>query len=207
MTDFRIKVYGLLGGVLPWSWSRLMTGSVSEAALAATLDSATNTLWTTATNGIQSLTTANVTLVGTQVSTLNATLHEVTKTVTARALAGTASGSELPWECAVVVGFTGPQITKTDRGRVRFPTFAASTLSAGLLSAGTVASLKTVLDVYWPALRSGGSTYFSANRLVTVGGQAPFTKSSLTNYHISNKLGSMQRRDDKRVPNFTQSAL
>ena len=36
-----ITPYGLLGGVLPWSWSRLMTGSVSEATLAATLDSAT----------------------------------------------------------------------------------------------------------------------------------------------------------------------
>jgi hypothetical protein len=207
VTDYRIKVYGLLGGTLPWSWSRLMTGAVSEAALAATLDTATNTLWTTATNGIQSLTTSNVTLTGTQVSTLNATLHETSKTVTARSLAGTASGSELPWECSVIVGFTGSQITKVDRGRVRFPAFAASTLSAGLLSAGTVASLKAVLDVYWPALRSGGMTYFSANRLVTVGGQAPFTKSALTNYHISNKLGSLQRRDEKRVPTFTQSAL
>jgi hypothetical protein len=184
-----------------------MTGAVSEATLAATLDTATNTLWTTATNGIQALTTSNVTLEGTQVSTLNATLHELTKTVTTRHIAGTASGSELPWHDTLVIGMTGVQIIKADRGRVRFPPLAVSTMSAGLFSTGAVASLKAVLDVYWPAVRAGGMTYFSANRTVLVGGQLAFTKSTLTSYHISNEPGILRNRSDKRVPTFTTSAL
>lgn len=208
MTDFRIKVFGLLAGVLPWSFSRLMTGPVSEAMLAGTLDTSLNTLWTTGVNGIQNLTGPDVTLEGSQASTLNATLHELSKTVTARHIAGTGGTFTLPYHDTVVIGFTGPGIQKADRGRIRLPPLISSTMGAGgLYSAATTASLKAVLDVFFPALRAGGMTYFSSNTSQLVDGTLPFNRQSLTKYHISNEAGVLRHRTSKQVPTFTQSSL
>jgi hypothetical protein len=207
LQDYRLIVNGLYGGTLPWSFSMRMTSTSSESSIAATLDSAVNVLWTTGTDGIAHLTNADTTLEGSTVATLSATQHELSKTFTARHVAGSNANPSLPWDNAVVVGFTGPNITKADRGRIRLPAPSVDAVGAHVYTPTFTAHLKVVLDVFFPAVRAGAGSYYSANALQLVGGEVAYTHHSLQNYHVSNKPGILKRRVNKVVPTFTTGTL
>lgn len=209
MGDYKAQVYGLLGGTLPWSFSMHLTGANNyEATLAAQLDTAVGALWSTGTHGMAALTNADVTLEGSFAATLNSSFHEVSKTNTARHVAGANANPSLPWDNAVVVGFTGPQIRRTDRGRIRLPAVAVDNVAAHKYTPTfTTTHLKAVLDVFFPAVRAGGLAYFSYNALPLVDGTLAFQKNSLTAYHISDKPGVLRKRVTKVVPTYVLGTL
>lgn len=207
LQDFRLNVFGLYGGSLPWSFSLRMTSTDSESTIAANLDSAVNAFWSDGTNGYHLLTNADVTLEGTSCATLNSTQHEVSKTTTPRHVAGTNANPSLPWDNAVVIGFTGPNITKADRGRIRLPAPAVDAVSAHVYTSTFVNHVKAVADVMFPAIRAGSGSYYSANALALVDGTPQYTHHSLSGYHISNKPGTVRRRTSKLAPTFTTGTL
>jgi hypothetical protein len=209
MTDYKAQVYGLLGGTLPWSFAMHLTGPANyEATLAAQLDSAVGALWSTGTHGMAALTAADVSLEGSAAATLASDMTEVSKTNTARHVVGINANPSLPWDNAVVVGFTGPQVTRTDRGRIRLPAVSVDNVAAHVYtSTFTTTHLKVVLDAFFPAVRAGGLAYFSYNALKLVNGTMPFQHNSLTKYHISNKPGVVRKRTTKVVPTFVLGTL
>jgi hypothetical protein len=207
LQDYECKVFGLYGGSVPWSFSFTLTSTDAESTIETRLDAALNVLWTTATDGIAHLTNADVTLEGSSTATLNVTQHETSKTSLARHIAGSNANPSLPWDNAVVIGFTGPSIIKADRGRIRLPAPAVDSVGSHVYTPAFTGHLKNVLDVFFPAVRSGSSTYYSANDLPLVDGTPAFTHHALDHYHISDKPGVVRRRTAKIVPTFTVSLL
>ena len=78
MTDFRLTAFGILNaGNLPWSFSMLATGAISEATAASTFNSAMTSLFTTATSGLETMLPTDVSLTKTQAATVDTNLHQV----------------------------------------------------------------------------------------------------------------------------------
>lgn len=208
LQDFKCRVFGLYGGSLPWSFSFTMQSTDSEGTIAARLDTATAALWNTSTSGIQNLTNADVTLEGTEVATLLANQHEASKTVTNRHIAGTNANPSLPWDNTVTVGFfSSTGVEKRQRGHISLPALAVDQISAHVYTSTCTGHLQTVLDVFFPAVRGGSSTYYTTNHGTLVDGTAPFEIHTLDKYKISNKPGVKRKRTNKVVPTYTVSSL
>jgi hypothetical protein len=208
LLDYRLSVFGLLGGSLPWSFSMRMTSSASQAAIATALDTAIGVFWDSAANAYKTLCNADVTLEGSSVVQLNGTQHEFgPKVTTARHVAGTNANPSLPFDNAVVIGFTGQSVAKTDRGRIRLPAPAVDSVGSHIYTVGFIGHVNTNFANFGPAVRAGAGTFYSANAAKLVDGTAPYTHNTLDTYHVSNKPGIMKRRVSKIVPAFVGGAL
>lgn len=202
MTDFRATVAGTLAtAALPWSFGFYMTGAVSEAAAAATLNSAVTALWTTVTTGLENFIAADVSLTETIVSTLDPTLHQTTKTVTANVVAGTSADPSLPKQLSIVVTTRSATFTKSGHGRFFLPPFATTEVqTGGVLLAATHTALQTRFDAFFNDLNTGGLTLFIQNRNTLKNGTAPGRRLALVNYDIGDKFDVQTRRVDKVIP-------
>jgi hypothetical protein len=180
----------------------LLSGGVTEAAMSATFNAAALVLFNTAADGIQNLICSDVTTTVTEVATLSATMHEVSKTTAALALTGTAAGNSLPWDSAFIERYTFPGVRKTQRGLTHLPPLAQSTLVSHVMTAATAESLQDVFDVFFPAIHAGGVVSFTYNAKALKDGTVPFTKQFPTGYEISDKPGSVEARADKVLPTY-----
>lgn len=181
-----------------------LTGGVTEAALAATFNAAASALFTTATDGIQHLVTSDVTTTDTVVRTLGATMKTVSKTVTALALTGDGSGQSLPWKDSCVVEmYNSVILTKKAKGSFYLPAFAQSQLAADVYISANQESLQDVFDVFFPAIHTSGVQSFSFNARTLKDGTAPFTKTLLDKYRVSDKPTSQKGRTRKIIPTYT----
>jgi hypothetical protein len=204
VTDFYARIHGLLGGVRPWSMGFHLTGGVTEAALSATFNAAANALFTTAVNGIENLVTADVTTTLTTVATLNATMKQLSFTQATMATTGTAAGNSLPWSSAELVRLGSSTLDiKAARGHIYIPPMAQSELVSHVISAGALASLKAVFDVFFPAIHTSGVQSFVFNRKALKDGTPPFTKRIMDFYELSNKPSTQRGRVRKVIPTFT----
>jgi len=204
MPNYSLKVNGLLGGSLPWSFGLFASGAGSESATSATFNTAVGTLFTTATNGIQNFITSDVTVTGTVTSTLNATMHQVTSTPGSLSITGTATGASLPWSVAEVITTLTGFSQKSGHGRIFLPPFAESTVAAHIITSGTVTSLKTVFDTFFSTLVTDSILPFIFNRKALKDGTPPFTQKPLNSpyFKIGNKPHSQRRRVSKLVPTY-----
>jgi hypothetical protein len=202
MSDFRGTVSGTLeASALPWSFGFYMSGAVSEATAASTLNSAVTALWTTATNGLENFIASDVSLTQTAVSTLNSTLHQTTITRTANVVPGTAATDSLPKQSTIVVTTRSAQATKAGHGRFFLPPFAVGTVGVGgVLSSATQTSLQTVFNAFFASLSTGGLTLFIQNRRALKNGTPAGTRNTLITYDIANKFEVHRRRVSKVVP-------
>lgn len=202
MTDFRATVAGTLAAsALPWSFGFYMTGAVSEASAAGTLDSAVTALWTTAVSGLENFIATDVSLTETIVSTLDTSLHQTTKTTTANVVAGTNANPSLPKQLSIVVTTRSSTFTKSGHGRFFLPPFASDQVEAGgaLLDA-TQTALQTRFNAFFNSLSTGGLTLFIQNRKELKNGTAPGRRLTLINYDIGDKFDVQTRRVDKVIP-------
>jgi len=205
MPDFSLKVKGLLGGSLPWSFGFFAAGSGSEASTSSTFNTAVGTLFTTATNGIQNFITSDVTVTGTVTSTLNGTMHQVTETIGSLSITGTATGNSLPWSVAEVVTTITGFAQKSGHGRIFLPPFAESTVASHVITSGTITSLKTVFDTFFSTIITAGIQPFIFNRKPLKDGTPAITQKPLNApyFKISNKPAQQRRRVSKVVPTYT----
>lgn len=181
-----------------------LTGGVTEAALSATFNAAANNLFTAAVNGIENLVTADVTTTKTRVATLNASMKQLSFTDAALVTTGTAAGNSLPWNAAELVRLGSSVLDiKAARGHVYLPPMAQSELVAHVLTAGAIASLKAVFDVFFPAIHTSGVQSYVFNRKALKDGTPPFTKRIMDFYELSNKPSTQRGRVRKVLPTFT----
>jgi len=208
VTDFSGRVNGLLGAVLPWSFGFWMTGApASEGALATAFNNATSSLFTTAVNGLENFMSADVTVTGTVVSTLNATLHQTTQTINTLSITGTDANASLPWSTAEVVTLRSNLATKYGHGRIFLPPFAEDQIAAHVIKAATLTSMKTVFDAFFTSVTGAGVSFFIYNKKTLKNGQAPYTKTLLQAFDLSNKPAQQRRRVSKLVPTRTTGGV
>jgi hypothetical protein len=173
-----------------------MTGAASESSLATTFNTAAGTLFTTATDGLENFMSA-------EVSTLNATMHQTTKTTNGLTITGTDANASLPWSIAEVVTLRSALATKYGHGRIYLPPFAEDQVASHVLLSATLTSMKTVFDQFFTTVTGAGVSFFIFNKKTLKNGQAPYTKTLLNAFDISNKPARQSRRVSKVVPTRT----
>jgi hypothetical protein len=201
MTLYSVRARGNFGGAEIFSFGYLLNSTVAESTVASTFTSAITTFWTTATDGYANYAVAAVALTDTVVYTLNPSLRVLSKTVTANAHAGTASGVSTPYDTAVTVDMKGALDTKSDRGRFKLPAPVSTTLSAGLYTSAFQTSLKNVLDAFFLSMHGlSGYQPVKVNRRANLQGDPAFTQHVVNAYSVSNKPGSNRQRTRKQLP-------
>jgi hypothetical protein len=202
MTDFRLTAFGILNaGNLPWSFSMLATGAISEATAASTFNSAMTSLFTTATSGLETMLPTDVSLTKTQAATVDTNLHQVSITSNANVIAGTDANAALPKQLSIVVTTRSATPTKSGHGRFWLPPFAEDTLgTGGLLASTTQTHLQTVFNAFFSSLTTAGLSLFIENRRPLKNGTPVGTRKTLTTYDISNEFRVHRHRVSKIVP-------
>lgn len=202
MTDFRLSAFGILNaGNLPWSFSILATGAISEATAASTFNTAITALWTTATVGLENVLPTDVSLTKTQAATVDSNLHQVTLTSNANVIAGTDANAALPKQLSIVVTTRSAAPIKSGHGRFWLPPFADDTLGTGGLLASTVQThLQTAFNSFFSSLTTAGLSFFIQNRRALKNGTPSGTRHTLTTYDISNEFRVHRHRVSKIVP-------
>lgn len=200
MANFRAQMFGTLGGTLPWSTGLWLSGAIVEGTLATDFDDAAQNLFDTTTDGLKNFMSADVVLTGTSVSTLNATMHQTTKTTSSDDVPGIDANASLPWNIAEVVTLRSPLATKYGHGRMFLPPFAEDQIVAHVIKSATIASMAIVFDAFFAALIGAGATPFIFNKRTRKDGTAPYTVTNLTSYDLSNKPAQQRRRVSKVIP-------
>lgn len=200
MPNYEFKTSGLLGGAFPWSYRWRGSSAASEATLAAAFATANTALWTTATNGLENFCSADVTVTGVLVATLNATMHWVSATPGVSTATGTDANASMPWNIAEVVTLRSAGRRKSSHGRIFLPPFAEDQVASHVIIAATTAKMKIVFDAYWSAIGTAGVIPFVTNMKPLKDGTPAFTTQSYISYDISNKPAQQRRRVSKVVP-------
>lgn len=201
MTIYKCRIRGQYNAVTNWSFGFHCEATAAESGVNSTLTSAWTALWNDATNGYGKFCTSAVTSTFAETATLNPSLRLLTKTSASLALAGTATGSNLPLQITPLICFTGAQDTKSDRGRMRLPVVAETEFQGGVWLAAFLTSLGTVFQTFWNSMNAlAGFQVTSYNRVTNKQGDPPFTKHVLTNWNIPDHPGTARMRTRKIVP-------
>lgn len=205
MTNFRCGVNGLFGNSLPWSFAFTFSGSLAEAAVYSAWSAAVSTFLNPAasTPGYLSLCNADVTSTSAYATTLNATMHQTTKTSGAVVYTGTDTHDSLPWSTAMVVKTTTPYSTRWGHGRIFLPAFANDRVVAHVITSATATAVKGLVNTMMTSMTGSGLTPFIYNKKTRKDGTAPYTVTNVTGWDVSNKPASQRRRVSKIVPTYT----
>lgn len=201
MSQFSMRVNGLLGASFPWSFGFWGASTDSEASVSSTFNTAVTALFNTATNGLENFMSADVTATNTIVSTLNATLHQTTKTTASLSITGTDANASLPWDTAEVVTLRTPFATKAGHGRIFLPPFAEDQIVAHVIKAATITSMVTVFEAFFNTMTTDlGMVFFIFNKKPLKNGTPAYTISDITAFDVPNKPAVQRRRVSKLVP-------
>lgn len=198
MTNYRLRMTGLLGGAHGWSMGYHITSTAALATVASTLDTAFNTLWTDAANGLEKYLHTDVTLVDTRAYSCNANWLTTAKVITPRALAGTDANPTFDFASAPFIMLFDGVDQRSDRGFIKLPPPATDAVAGSLLTNAFGTSLNTVWQAFFTSMKAlAGYTVVSYNRVPNKAGDPAFTNHTLTNYDIGNKLGTNRKRKRK----------
>src|SRR4051812_48549579 len=97
MADYYMQVIGQFAGSLAWSFGQHISSPATEVSLAGRWHDTWAYAWAAGGTGINTLYPTGTAITAVSVSTLNGTMHEVSKTVLPLPLAGISSDDTLPF--------------------------------------------------------------------------------------------------------------
>lgn len=203
MTDYIATVRGVLPNGRTWSTSRHITSGQTESALLTTWQNAWTTAWNLATTGLATVFTSGTTITQFEVGTLNATMRKVSKSLATVSLAGTATGTGLPNNDAIVIDWTSTNVQRFGRGRMMLPAPAESQTTNDALNSTPATNVKAAINSVKTAVTADGSTFFVYPRFATQGGQPAYAKTVVTTIAVRNQLGSQRKRTKKEAKTYT----
>lgn len=203
MTDYIATVRGVLPNGRSWSTSRHITSGQTEAALLTTWQNAWTTAWNLASTGLATVYTANTTITGFEVGTLNGTMRKISKSTATVSLPGTATGTGLPNNDAIVIDWSSATTQRYGRGRMMLPAPADSQTTNDALNSTPATNVKAAINSVKSAVTADGSTFFVFPRFATQSGQAAYAKTVLTSIAVRNQLGSQRKRTKKEAKTYT----
>lgn len=164
MTDFYMQVLGEFGTTLGWSFGQHITSSSSEATLASEWHDAWQQAWTNGSFGLQTLYPTTTAITDISVATLNATMHEISKTRLALAEPGISSDDTLPYQEAVCVSWRGTNIQKYGRGRWYLPATVETVVNGDALTNTAATRIKNAVAYVYGQMTTSGNTFFVTNK-------------------------------------------
>jgi hypothetical protein len=202
VTDYYAQMHGQFAGGIPWSTGLHITSNQSESALATTWSNAIQNLWTDGANGIETLYPLTTSLTQVTVATLNATMHEVTKTRIPKSIPGTSTADTLPYQEAVVISWRGNSVQRRGRGRMYLPALAEDQVNNDAVITAAGNRLKAAFTALASAIQADGSTIFVFPKKPTKDGTPAFTKTVVTTPLVALKPARMSRRVRKVAPEY-----
>lgn len=199
MPDYYAQVIGEYGSTLGWSFGQHITSASAEATLAAAWHDAWGTAWTSGSFGLRTLYPTSTAIVNVTVATLNATMHEVSKTRLALATAGISSTDSLPLQEAVVVSWRGQAIQRYGRGRWFLPALCEDEVNGDVVIDSAATRIKTAVQSVYTAITTDGSTFFVTNKKALKDGTPPYRKTLVTTPLVALKPARQSKRV-RRVP-------
>lgn len=203
MTDYFAQIHGVLPNGRSWSTGRHITSSQTEGGLLTTWGNAWTAAWTPTGTGLATLFSTGLTLTGYTVSTLDATMRQLTKSSTTVSAAGVATGTSLPSNNSIVVDWRSTSLKRSARGRQALPPPADNQVTNDNLIAGSATNVKNGLLSVQSAIQADGSSFFVFNRHPLVDGTPAYHKTIITSLVVRNKVGSQRKRYRKEVSSYT----
>lgn len=201
MSNYKLRVRGLYAGAFRWSYGFNIQSTAAIATVASTLHDATNTFWTTTTDGYEHLVNADVTVVDVAAYLCNASWLTIQKDVLALSLTGSNANASLPFNTSAILSLTGDSDTKSDRGFMRLPTPANDSVTSHVFTSAFLAHVAAITDPFFVTMRGlAGYAAVSYNRRTNKQGEAPFTAHPLNKWDMSNKPGTERSRTKKILP-------
>lgn len=199
MTDYYLQLKGLFAGSVGWSIGQHYTSNANEAAVASAWQSAWADAWTNSSYGLQTLYPTGTVTTEIIASTLNGTMHELTKTPLALAHAGTNTGDTLPYQEAIVVSWRGLSVRKSGRGRWYLPALAEGEVNGDVVDVDAAGRIKNAVSALHATMTADGSTFFVTNKKPLKDGTPAFQKTVVTTPLVARKPARMSRRV-RRIP-------
>jgi hypothetical protein len=207
MTNYHLQVHGLFGGTLGWSYGYYAQSSSVASSVNTTHNSAMSTFWNDATNGLKKYYFTDITVATTSVSSMDASWRTTAVASAALAVTGTDANPSLPWDTAVCLSFDSALDNRHGRGRMKLPSPANDTVASHVFTTAFLASIASVMGVYFSTMTSGLSAYQPVvfNRHALKDGTAPFNTVALTNGTVSDKPATNRNRVRKVIPGRTHT--
>lgn len=198
MPNFKLRIRGALPQGLAWSAGFNMVSTATITTVASTLDTAWNTAWTDATNGLEKFVAADVTTVDSVVYQCDANWRTLQTVETPRALVGTNVNVTPSLAVSPYMSFHGALDTKSYSGKFKFPPFASNEISAGLILNATVDAIGTVMSTFFTTMSGlAGASIVSHNTHTNKQGDPPGTTHVLTGGTMKNRPGTERARERK----------
>jgi hypothetical protein len=197
VTDYYLQLKGVFAGGVAWSIGQHYTSNANETTVASTWQSAWADAWTNSSYGLQTLYPVATTTEEVTVATLNASMHETSKTLLAAVHPGTSSADTLPYQEAVVVSWRGLNIQRHGRGRWYLPALAEDQVNGDIVIDNAAGRIKNAITALKANMTADGSTFFVTNKKALKDGTPPFQKVVVTTPLVAKKPARMSRRTRK----------
>lgn len=199
MPDYYCQVSGEYNGALGWSFGQHMTTGQSEDSLATQWLAAWEDAWTSSTLGLNTLYPATTTINGVSVATLNATMHETSKTRRTISHPGTSTADTLPYQEAIVVSWRGPNIQRHGRGRWYLPALAEDQVNGDVLITAAANRIKDAMNDVYNRMQGINAQFFVTNKHPLKDGTPAFQHTTVTTPLVALKPARQSRRV-RKVP-------
>jgi len=197
VTDYYLQLKGTFAGGVPWSIGQHYTSNANETTVASTWQSAWADAYTNSSYGLQTLYPVATSAQEITVATLNASMHEVSKTVLAAVHPGTSAADTLPYQEAVVVSWRGISIQRHGRGRWYLPALAEDEVNGDVVIDNAAGRIKNAITALKNNMTADGSTFFVTNKKPLKDGTPAFQKVVVTTPLVAKKPARMSRRTRK----------
>jgi|1185.fasta_scaffold06907_1 hypothetical protein len=199
MADYYMQVIGQFAGSLAWSFGQHISSPATEVSLAGRWHDTWAYAWAAGGTGINTLYPTGTAITAVSVSTLNGTMHEVSKTVLPLPLAGISSDDTLPFLNSIVVSWRGLAIQRYGRGRWFLPATVETVVNGDVLTSAAATRIKASVGSVHSDMVIDGSTFFVTNKKALKDGTPPFRKTIVTTPLVAMKPARQSRRV-RRIP-------
>ena len=190
------RVNGVYAAGGKWSFGFRVTSTQSLAALATTMTNAWASAWTNGTYGLALIYPAGTNMVSTTVASLDGTMKQTFKIVTAASHVGASGGTSLGYASSIVVSMRSTGIKRWQRGRFKLPAPDPQFVTGDRLLGTPGGHVSTAVNSVKTAVQADGSTVFVcglADHKLLPG--TAFVKTVIDlPFEVADKLGTQRNR-------------
>ena len=173
-----------------WSFGLYTSGSGTLTSAQATWLASFDDFWT---GNFDAVVTADISAIElTTASVEESTGGQISRLGDDVTLPGVATGEMIPFQCATCVTLTTALATRGGRGRFYLPPLAVSTLDAGRVSTGAVATIVGAAGALWAGLDTGGLELVLYSRTTKA-------TTTVTGGNVGNVIDTQRRRRNKLI--------
>lgn len=208
MTLFRCEAHGVFASGRLWSWGQDFSSTATLATIQADWTNATNSLWTDATHGLETLYPTTTIFESTktyQESVVAGTPGKIIAVGLAESgfsLPGTSANDGLPDQNAVLVSLRAANPGPNNRGRTYLPACDETIVVGDLLGATPAGRVTTAMTALRAAMAAAGHTQVIWNDKSTLRDPAIGTTKVITLCKTDRVIRTQRRRVRKEVAQY-----